>query len=447
MIQYKEHLLNDMKSMKPSTMSNNNNVASVPVSPPSPTPNNKERCLSVPSKSASRKQQDTENEKEANNNEQDECTDNIETAPDAEPEQTDPDSDPDPEIQPDPKPKPETKDQHETKEEHQRRSSAVQRNINALHVALSKSGSYESDHAIMFGGRVNNATPTTRARGRSGSLSTANGLIDFPKSVPKSAIITNTQLNFLIDIPGVEISPRRKRGTTVDSSIVNRSTLIRHVSTPSSNHVHAIWQQKRSSTLKINQMDNNDVIGQICNNSVSICNVENIDAESEMGLIEKKKSSKNRHGKKEKNKKSTKSVVLTPNESELIEEWKIRGYMLYYKYISIGAEFEINIDYGTRNKLMQQMHDINIWLLNDEINLNDLCVLFDNCIHQMYQFCKFSRKIKQSDHLKTLVRCFDIQPHEEEALNLADCSCFTIMKGKQINGCVIVVYCCVVYIV
>ena len=264
-----------------------------------------------------------------------------------------------------------------------------------------------------------NTTPF-RGRGRSGSLSTANGLIDFPKSVPKSAIITNTQLNFLIDIPGVEISPQRKRGTTVDETVVNKSTLIRHVSTPSSNHVHAIWQQKRSSTLKKNQIINNDdIIASMSNDSISIGNVENIGFESEMGLIEKKKSSKSRQGKKEKNKKSTKSVILTRSEGELIEEWKIRGYMLYYKYISIGAEFEINIDYGTRNKLMQQMHDINIWLLNEEINLNDLCVLFDNCIHQMYQFCKFSMgRFKQSDQFETLVRCFDIQPHEEEVPNL-----------------------------
>ena len=247
--------------------------------------------------------------------------------------------------------------------------------------------------------RAVNLTP--RGRARSASLKTANGLIDFPKSVPKSAIICSTQLNFLAYIPGVEISPTRKRGTTIDDDVINKSTLIRHVSSPSANHKHAVWTQKRSSTL---------VKKKIINTKKQ--NHEN-DVSGNIGLIERSGSLKNRNNKK--------SVILNRSEGELIEEWKIRAYMLYYKYIAIGAEYEINIDYGTRNRLMLQMNNINQWLKDEEINLNDLNILFDNCIHQMFQFCKFSMgRFKNSDQFEELIRCFDIQhdPEQEEVANL-----------------------------
>ena len=396
MIQYKESLINDMKSIQPPGI---NAVPSTPTTNNNNRNNNKDaRHLSIPSKDATtKKSHETVNDMEPTNNDPEDESIELDYA--------------------------ETEDEQEKKED-KHRSSAVQRNINALHVALSKSASYDSDHGMVFAAdsRQNSHNnnghqlPTTplRGRGRSGSLSTANGLIDFPKSVPKSAIITNTSLNFLYDIPGVEISPTR-RGTSVDPKVVDKSALIRHVSTPSSNHTHAIWQQKRSSTLKKSQISvEMGGMTQIGNESLSIANIENIGIESEMGLIERKKPLKNK-GQKKLNKKSLKSMVLSRSEGEIIEEWKIRSYMLYYKYIAVGAEFEINIDYGTRNKLIQQMHDINKWLLNEEINLHDLSIVFDNCIHQMYQFCKFSMgRFKQSDEFETLVRCFDIQAHEEE---------------------------------
>ena len=189
---------------------------------------------------------------------------------------------------------------------------------------------------------------------------------------------------------------------TIDDEVVSKSGLIRHVSSKNNiGGVTPVWKQKRASTL-------------IASTKSINLNVENTPISNEsrgsgvqIGLIERKHSLK---------KKNKKSIVLNRSEGELIEEYKIRGYMLYYKYVAIGSEFEINIDYGTRNKLVSQINDINQWLCDENVDLEELSVLFDNCIHQMYQFCKFSMgRFKQSDGFEALVRCFNIVPQQEEA--------------------------------
>merc|ERR1712130_189709 len=103
------------------------------------------------------------------------------------------------------------------------------------------------------------------------------------------------------------------------------------------------------------------------------------------------------------------------NETELIEEWKIRAFMLYCKYVSESAEHEINIDYGTRNELTTMMADINGWLKNDSVTLEDLSLIFDVCIDQMIQFCKFSMfRFKRSKEFETLIRCFKFEGNMKE---------------------------------
>jgi len=281
-------------------------------------------------------------------------------------------------------------DDEEDKNDAAERSSDVQRNINALQLALqSPRNQTHSTNSMIFA-----STPRSSSTPRSNSLRKSE-LIIFPKSVPKSAIIYGNELEFLLNIPGVSVPPQRGRGMTVDDDVVSKSTLIRHVKSKSS-QMTVVWQQKRSSTLlkktDLNQLkDRNEQ-----------------KRESEMGLIEKKTSPKSKQPKL--NKKKQKSVVLNRSEGELIEEWKIRGYMLYYKYVAVSAEYEINIDYGTRNRLILQMNDINALLKNQDIDLKVLSESFDSCIHQMYQFCNFSMgRFKQSNDFETLVRCFRIK--------------------------------------
>ena len=93
----------------------------------------------------------------------------------------------------------------------------------------------------------------------------------------------------------------------------------------------------------------------------------------------------------------------------------VSAYMIYYKYVAESAEYEINIDYFTRNELMTQMNDINEWLKNDAVSMEDLSQMFDACIHQMFQLCRFSMsRFKQSNGFEALVRCFKIEVHKEE---------------------------------
>eukprot|EP01083_Nonionella_stella_P164773 546426_1 len=223
-----------------------------------------------------------------------------------------------------------------------KRSSEVERNIKALSLALSGGAvrtSIVDDNSMLFGV----GTPKTKSIPLSVVPLTTNGLIALPPNVPKSAIIFNNKLDILMDIPGVEVAPGRKRRITIDNDVINESRAI-----------------------NVSQHDNESVVWN--------------------------------------------KSVIKKTENELIEEYKIRAYMLYCKYIASDSELEINIDYATRNKLIQRMNDINQWLRNKDVTLDGLSVLFDVCIQQMYTMCKFSMgRFKQSDDFHTLVTCFGIK--------------------------------------
>ena len=91
----------------------------------------------------------------------------------------------------------------------------------------------------------------------------------------------------------------------------------------------------------------------------------------------------------------------------------------WFKYLAEGAELELNVDYGTRHALSCSMRSIDHWLTNEAVSLEELSVLFDVAMHQMYQFCKASMlRFKRSDDFEALLRCFRIEPHREEMPNL-----------------------------
>lgn len=280
-----------------------------------------------------------------------------------------------------------------------RRSMSLEEQMTALQRALSPS---TKSHSLRSQRRV-----------RSGSLSTVNGLIVFPKSLPKSAICHQEELLFLSDIPGVELSPKQKLNADLDEAVMTQCINIRNrvpspkstsspssSSSPSSGRMEAIWSLsplEEGKGLKLKAVEESRSAMSSVNSMSSV-------------MVKSKSLKANRSSNG-----SKMGFESSRSEEELVEEWKVRGYMMWYKYAADGAEFEINIDYGTRHSLSCSMRDINHWLSNEAVTLENLSVLFDVCMHQMYQFCKASMvRFKRSDDFEALLRCFTIEPHQEE---------------------------------
>ena len=87
------------------------------------------------------------------------------------------------------------------------------------------------------------------------------------------------------------------------------------------------------------------------------------------------------------------------HEKKIIYDYKMKAYGLFQRYVydKNGCDMEINIHYGTRNKLIKLMNDLNKWIENDNIFINDLYILFDECIEEMYRLMKDSfKRFKQT---------------------------------------------------
>ena len=73
------------------------------------------------------------------------------------------------------------------------------------------------------------------------------------------------------------------------------------------------------------------------------------------------------------------------NSDDKLSLFKLKAYRLYIKYIAVGSEFEINISYTERNRLMSMMDDQEKWMSKDtQIDINKLGNLFQNCCDQIY---------------------------------------------------------------
>ena len=59
-------------------------------------------------------------------------------------------------------------------------------------------------------------------------------------------------------------------------------------------------------------------------------------------------------------------------------------YRLYLKYISVSAEFEINIAYRTRSIMIEQMNDAAKWMDNQQIGITELLHIYDKACDQIY---------------------------------------------------------------
>eukprot|EP01084_Bolivina_argentea_P016720 31247_1 len=60
------------------------------------------------------------------------------------------------------------------------------------------------------------------------------------------------------------------------------------------------------------------------------------------------------------------------NQKHLIVHIKNSAYLLYKKYVCVGAELEINISSGLRNYYFDMMNNYDHWMKNDKMELNEL---------------------------------------------------------------------------
>lgn len=79
------------------------------------------------------------------------------------------------------------------------------------------------------------------------------------------------------------------------------------------------------------------------------------------------------------------SPLNTTNEQTKINMFKIKAYRLFKKYVNVGAQFEINVSYGERYKLITLMNNQRIWMKEEmKITPKDLCNLFSACQNEIY---------------------------------------------------------------
>ena len=78
--------------------------------------------------------------------------------------------------------------------------------------------------------------------------------------------------------------------------------------------------------------------------------------------------------------------ALQLEKERLVREYREKAYELWYKYVRVGAEYEINIDFTTRKRFHKLMRNRQAWLDNDEFNERELYILFHGCVQRMFTF-------------------------------------------------------------
>ena len=130
-----------------------------------------------------------------------------------------------------------------------------------------------------------------------------------------------------------------------------------------------------------------------------------------------KKKKKNKNGNKNKTSEDEEEQKsLTRND--VIKEYKYKAYELFTKYIhnpSNICEYEININYNMRKKLINLMGDKDKWINNNNNNRNnedeespitrfdELYILWDECILEMYDLmCHSFQRWKKTQQFAKL---------------------------------------------
>ena len=92
------------------------------------------------------------------------------------------------------------------------------------------------------------------------------------------------------------------------------------------------------------------------------------------------------------------------HETKIIYDFKMKAYALFRRYINNrnGCDMEINIKYGTRNRLINLLDNLDCWMMND-IEIMSFYELFDDCIQEMYRLMKDSfKRFKQTEQFNKL---------------------------------------------
>ena len=89
-----------------------------------------------------------------------------------------------------------------------------------------------------------------------------------------------------------------------------------------------------------------------------------------------------------------------------VAQAKIKAHRLYNKYVRIGAEFEINISSTERRKIKNILESMDV-LLDANVNINDLYIIFEECRESMIQWLQYSltRMRYQSDFVQIVALC------------------------------------------
>jgi len=81
---------------------------------------------------------------------------------------------------------------------------------------------------------------------------------------------------------------------------------------------------------------------------------------------------------------------LEQKRRELIAMYREIAYRLWDKYVRVGSEYEINIDYGLRKRFGVLMRNKQEWLHNESFDEKELFLLFHPCVTRMFTFLSHS---------------------------------------------------------
>ena len=98
------------------------------------------------------------------------------------------------------------------------------------------------------------------------------------------------------------------------------------------------------------------------------------------------------------NNEEPKDEIASDEHDKLLNEFQIRGYVLYYKYIDSSSEFQINISDEESKILINKLN------YRNKLNANDLFTLYDKTLQELWQLLRHSyyRFIKTSEYQELL---------------------------------------------
>ena len=108
------------------------------------------------------------------------------------------------------------------------------------------------------------------------------------------------------------------------------------------------------------------------------------------------------------------------NTQSKLESVKIMAYIIYGKYIEPGARFEVNISWTMRAQLTQSLGNLDVILANDEMDLEQLLMIFEECKKEMVMLLKYSLgRFRNQPAYDELASIFDDNDDYSHKINTA----------------------------